>query len=225
MAHDVLVVGAHPDDETLGCGATIRRHVDAGDAVFAVHLTDGVGARADGDAPASAARLAAANCAADLLGFEWVARGDFPDNALDSLPLLELVRFVEEAKARVQPTLVYTHCGSDLNVDHRLAFQATLTAFRPRVQERCLELRTFEVASATEWGDPSLGPAFQPDLFVDATATWKVKIQALKAYSDELRPSPNSRSLEALDALSSWRGAQVGLVRAEAFRVVHRVVR
>ncbi len=222
----ILVVVAHSDDEALGCGATLRRHADQGDQVFCVSLTDGVGSRQDAQAhEEAAARRQSAAESAKLLGFQWVATGSFPDNALDSVPLLDIARFVESAKAMVGPSIVYTHHGGDLNVDHRAAFQAVLTAFRPQPGESCQEIRTFEVASSSEWSHASVGSLFVPQLFVDVAATWEQKMAALNAYDQEMRPFPHARSRQALDALSTWRGAQVGLARAEAFELVRRILR
>jgi LmbE family N-acetylglucosaminyl deacetylase len=224
MSNKVLVVAAHTDDEALGCGGTIRRHVERGDKVYASHLTDGVSSRTAGR-EAQRERSIAADKAADVLGFEWIAGGNFPDNAIDSIPLLEVVQFIEEVKKQVRPDLVYTHHGGDLNVDHRIAFQAALTAFRPQPGETVREIRTFEVASSTEWSDSSIAPNFAPNLFVDIADVWEHKRQALEAYHEEMRPFPHARSIEALDSLASWRGHQVGLERAEAFRIIRRIER
>lgn len=224
MDERILIVAAHSDDETLGSGATLRRHVDSGDEVFAVSLTDGVGSRDDVDGEALSERNQAAAKAAEILGFEWLRAGTFPDNAIDSVPLLEVVKFVEQVKREIEPTIVYAHHGGDLNIDHRLAFQATLTAFRPQPGEQLRELRTFEVASSTEWSDETIGTDFSPNLFVDVSEQWVHKKEALEAYSSEMRTFPHSRSYAALDALAMRRGNQVGLERAEAFRVIRRIV-
>ena len=223
-SRSVLVVAAHSDDETLGCGATIHRHHVAGDRVAAIHLTDGVGARAT-SADRVAERVRASDEAAAALGFEWVRRGSFPDNQLDAVELLSLVKFIEAAIGELRPDLVYTHHGADLNIDHRLTFRATLTATRPLPGATVTEVRTFEVPSSTEWSSPHLGPEFRPTLYVDVGPSWDAKLAALRAYSPELRPPPHPRSLEAIDALARWRGAQSGLERSEAFEVVRRIVR
>jgi len=225
-AERVLVVSAHADDEALGCGAAIRRHVDDGDRVSCISLTDGVGSRGDAkDSAAAAQRQKAADESARILGFKWIARGTFPDNVLDTIPLLEVARFVEAVKAQVRPDVIYVHHGGDLNVDHRVAFAAVVTAFRPQPHETYREIRTFEVPSSTEWNHVSAGAAFQPTLFVDVQDTWEAKRAALRAYEVEMRPFPHARSIEAIEALSTWRGAQVGLPRAEAFEVVRRILR
>jgi len=219
----ILVIAAHPDDETLGCGGAISRHADTGDQVFALSLTDGVGARAF---PPQAAqqRQEAANQAAECLNFRWIARGHFPDNAMDSAPLLEVVQFIEAVKDDLAPDLIYTHHGADLNVDHRIAFRAVMTAFRPQPDEQIPEIRTFEVPSSTEWSHRSMGTPFAPNLFVGTSDQWEAKIAALKAYGTEMRAFPHARSYEAVDALSTYRGVQAGLPRAEAFQIVRRVV-
>ncbi len=225
MAHRILVVVAHSDDETLGCGATLRRHATDGDEVFALHLTDGIGARLDQDDELTTDRVKSSEAAASILGFKWIQRGTFPDNRLDSIPLLEVVKFIESAKQSIQPDLVYTHNGSDLNIDHRVAFQATLTAFRMLSGEVCTEIRTFEVPSSTEWSDIQIASTFIPELFVCAESTWDAKVQALHSYEKELRAFPHPRSVVGIDALSRFRGMQSGLMRAEAFRTVRRITR
>jgi LmbE family N-acetylglucosaminyl deacetylase len=225
-AERVLVVAAHPDDEALGCGAVLRRHVEAGAEVFCVSLTNGVGSRADAHGREEVAqRGQAAAESARILGFRWLAQGDLPDNALDTVPLLDVARLVEVAKAEARPDIVYTHHGGDLNVDHRVAFAATLTAFRPQPRETYSEIRTFEVPSSTDWSHAAVGPDFHPTLFIDAVTTWPAKQAALAAYATEMRPFPHARSSQAIEALSTWRGAQVGLARAEAFEVIRRIVR
>src|SRR5262249_45995541 len=163
------VVSAHADDEALGCGATLRRHADAGAEISAICLTNGTGARGGSAKTAAAERQKVAEESARLLGFSWIALGDFPDNALDSLPLLEVARFVEAAKTEANPDIVYVHHGGDLNIDHRTAFAAVLTAFRPQPHETYTEIRTFEVPSATEWSHDQLGASFRPNLFVDVS--------------------------------------------------------
>lgn len=219
----VLVVAAHADDETLGCGATLRRHSEQGDETFGIYLTDGVGARGD-DLEAVRRRSLAADRAANALGFEWIARGDFPDNQMDSVPLLEIIQFVEAAVTTVKPNVVYTHSGSDLNVDHRLTFQAVLTALRPFDQSPCRELLSFEVPSSTEWSADPLG-SFTPTVYVDVQDHWDAKLEALGHYDEEMREYPHPRSQTGLEALARKRGMEVGLDMAEAFVQVRRIVR
>lgn len=212
----ILVLAAHPDDEVLGCGGTLRGHVLAGDEVHVVILADGAGSRPGGEAH-KAARAASARAAAGILGIRHVITHDLPDNRLDSVPLLDLVQIVERHVREVAPDMVYTHHGGDLNIDHRRAHEAVVTACRPQPGGRVASLLFFEVPSSTEWRAPGDAAPFAPNWFVDIAGTLDTKLDALRAYADELRPWPHPRSLEGVSHLARWRGATVGCGAAEAF--------
>jgi LmbE family N-acetylglucosaminyl deacetylase len=228
MSNNVLVVAAHPDDEVLGCGGTIARHVAEGDRVDVVFFTDGVGARFANESSVSHAeqlvRNESARRAAEILGIAPPACFGFPDNRLDGIDLLDLVKAVESAGERCRPSIVYTHWAGDLNVDHRLVYQSVITAFRPIEGTAVTRIRSFEIPSSTEWGDRSVTPAFQPNLFVAIDRFMDVKRRALEVYAQELRPFPHPRSNEALEALARWRGAEAGLKAAEAFVTIRERV-
>jgi LmbE family N-acetylglucosaminyl deacetylase len=221
----VLIVVAHPDDETLGCGGTIARHVRNGDKVYVVSMTDGVGARGIKDSTEIKRRAQASINASNILGLEWLECGTFPDNAMDTVRLLDVAKVIERAKTLTKPTIVYTHSSADLNIDHRIVSEATLTAFRPEPNEVWEEIRTFEVASATDYGHKSVTGEFVPNLYIDVTETWETKMAALNEYRMELRKSPHTRSFEGLENLARYRGNQVGLLYAEAFELIRRVCR
>jgi LmbE family N-acetylglucosaminyl deacetylase len=224
MAQSVLIVAAHPDDEVIGIGGTAARHAAAGDAVHIVILGEGLASR-NGSKTEKGALREAGRRAAAAIGAEPPIFAGLPDNRLDSLDLLDIVRHIEEAVEAVKPATVYTHHGNDLNVDHSLVHRATLTACRPLPQSSVRSIYTFETASSTEWGSPDLGAAFVPARFVDISATLATKRKALEAYAAEMRPFPHPRSIEAIEALARWRGASVGLDAAEAFGVVREVER
>jgi N-acetylglucosamine malate deacetylase 1 len=216
----VLVVAAHPDDEVLGCGGTIARHVAEGDLVHIVFYTDGVGARhavvgAQHESD-QALRNESAVAAADILGAKRPVSLGFPDNRLDSVDLLDLVQALETVSRPIEPTIVYTHWMGDLNVDHRLVYQSVITAFRPD-SRTVSQIRSFEVPSSTEWGDKSVTPPFRPTSYVDIGRFLNIKLQALDAYRQEMREFPHPRSATAIEALARWRGAESGLMAAEAF--------
>lgn len=221
----VLVVAAHPDDEVLGCGGSMARLADEGAAVHVHFLADGVGARsrrsggrpARPDATALKARRGAALKACDILGAASVTFGDFPDNRLDSVALLDVIKQVEARMAAVRPALVLTHHAGDLNIDHRRIHDAVVTACRPHPAQSVRSLLFFELPSSTEWQTPGSGAVFAPNWFVDVSKTLARKIEALKAYRMELRPWPHARSLEAVTHLARWRGSCVGVEAAEAF--------
>jgi LmbE family N-acetylglucosaminyl deacetylase len=216
----VLAVAAHPDDEVLGCGATLARHADQSDVVSVLILGTGALSR-EGAATAEAQRLQLqAHEAGRILGAHDVSVLDLPDNRFDSWDLLDVVKCVERELRRLAPEVVYTHHPGDLNVDHRRTFEAVMTACRPQGPDGPRRILSFEVASSTEWQAPSVAPAFAPNVFVDVTQTLERKVKALEAYASEIRPFPHPRSVEALRALASWRGASAGMPAAEAFVLV-----
>lgn len=222
----VLVVAAHPDDEILGCGATIARLVAEGHIVRIVILGEGGTSRTDGDnaGPEYVNRLAeASRAAATEVGAAGVALVGFPDNRFDHLDLLDIVKAVERVLDLFQPTTVFTHHGGDLNVDHRLTHQAVVTATRPTPGQRVTDVYAFEVPSSTEWAFQSEG-TFRPTYFVDVEQWLDRKLDAIRHYSDECRPFPHPRSAEALEVIARRWGTVVGRPAAEAFEIIRRVV-
>jgi LmbE family N-acetylglucosaminyl deacetylase len=224
MTENILVVAAHPDDEVLGMGGTIARHTAQGDRVFVLFLTDGVGARGGKDDDALQRRREAAESATELLGAEIVAFHDFPDNELDTVPLLALVKAIEDAKKKVSPQRVYTHHGGDLNIDHRRVSQAVLTAFRPQPGESCREIFAFEVNSSTEWSAPSVTTPFLPDTYIDISKQQDTLRAACQSYAEEMREAPHTRSIDSVLRAAKHRGSQVGLDAAEAFVTLRRII-
>lgn len=225
VSRKVLVVAAHPDDEVLGMAGTLHRHTRQGDKVGVLFLGEGVSSRGAIDETSIRRREQAASVAARHLGIDILGFGRFPDNALDTVPLLHLTRFIEHCKHTFLPDVVYTHHGGDLNIDHRLASQAVMTAFRPQPGERCTALLAFEVASATEWSSPAVTPPFLPDTWVEVSTDLGPARRALDCYAEELREHPHTRSREAWETRIRHRGHQVGVEAAEAFVTLRRVLR
>ncbi len=228
MPQSILVVAAHPDDEVLGCGGTIARHADAGDLVRVLIVAEGATSRQGQRDRAQVAdeltRLAqAAQTASTILGAVGVELMDLPDNRLDSLDRLDLIKQIEERIARDQPQVVYVHHAGDVNVDHRRLHEAVVTACRPIPGQPVRRLLSFEAASSTEWQPPGSAPAFHPNWFVDISSQWERKCLALEAYASEMRPWPHARSIESLEHLARWRGAQVGVEAAEAFCLLRQI--
>ncbi len=222
MSHDiVLIVAAHPDDEVLGCGGTIARHVKDGDEAHILFFTDGVGARFSSiDARYendTILRNKSAQIAADILGAKAPIYLDFPDNRLDKVDLLDLVQALEAVGKKIKPSVIYTHWAGDLNIDHRRVYEAVITAFRPISGGNVKKIRSFEVPSSTEWGDRSVNRTFAPTTYVDIEQFMDVKMRAIEAYAQEMRSFPHPRSALALEALARWRGAESGFAAAEAF--------
>jgi LmbE family N-acetylglucosaminyl deacetylase len=223
----LLVVAAHPDDEVLGCGATVRKLVNGGWRAHLAVMTAGVAGRlVSGSAagPEQGALRAQLLRAADVIGFHGVDTFDFPDNRMDTVSRMDLALVLREVVERVRPTLVFTHHPGDYNWDHTRTFDAVMMAARPNPPDFApLEIRTFEVLSSTEraWQEPAR--AFHPNLYVDVARTIDMKKLALRYYEMEYRPYPHPRSIEGVEYLARRRGNEAGLEYAEAFHVVRRV--
>jgi LmbE family N-acetylglucosaminyl deacetylase len=226
MIRSVLVLAAHPDDEVLGCGGTIAKFAVEGAIVHVAFFADGVFSRV-GDHAIKRAELAARRIAAqkacDILGAKSVSFEDFPDNKMDTIPLLEITQVVERLIARYQPEIVLTHHMGDVNIDHRRLHEGVVTACRPQKGHPVKTVLCFEVPSSTEWQLPGSGPAFIPNWFVDISSTLKLKLTALDVYSEELREWPHPRSKKGVEHLAHWRGASVGVDAAEAFFLGRKV--
>jgi len=220
---EILVVAAHPDDEILGCGATLARHAAAGDRVHVFILATGLTARGAVGKGALEALQAAARRAAQAVGAEAPDFAGFPDNRLDGMELLDIVKTIEAKVEALQPEIIYTHHGGDLNIDHRIACEAVATACRPLPGASMRAIYAFETLSSTEWAVASTHTAFRPNHFVDVNGHMAAKLAALEAYSSEMRPWPHARSVEAVQALAAFRGANVGCAAAEAFSVIREL--
>lgn len=219
----VLVIAAHPDDEVLGCGGTIARLSRESQDIYLFILGEGItsryGQRQDADQMELLDLRSRSQQVAKLLGAKDLFLYDLPDNRFDTLPLLDLTKIIEEIIKKVQPQIIYTHHGGDLNLDHSLTFRATLTATRPMTGSPVKEIYTFEVPSSTEWAFGRLG-SFNPNVFVDVNATIETKLQGMAVYQSELRPYPHPRSPEAIRAISRRWGSVAGCEFAEAFELI-----
>jgi LmbE family N-acetylglucosaminyl deacetylase len=223
MSRNVVVVAAHPDDEVLGAGGTIARHVADGDCVQVVFMADGVASRNGGDQGADIRRSQAANAALGILGVSQCHYLGCSDNAMDETTVLTVVKKLEPVLRNCSPGVIYTHHFGDLNIDHRITQQAVMTICRPQPGETCREIYGFEVLSSTEWQTVGDRP-FLPSLFVDISSFVDRKLMALNAYAEEMRAVPHSRSVEHSELLARHRGHSVGVMHAEAFEV-YRIIR
>lgn len=222
----VLVVAAHPDDEVLGCGGTIARHRDRGDDVRVVFLAEGITARyqpEEFDLPQVRQESVRRNenAARALACLDVPEKEVFTDERyccrLDQVPQIDLVKQIEGHIRDWKPTRLLTHAAADTNIDHCMAHRAVIAACRPLAGTPLRTILSFEVLSSTEWNPTAPFPAV---VFADVTAQMDRKIQAMAAYEGEMRAAPHSRSEQALRALAGYRGAQIGVLYAEAFGVI-----
>jgi LmbE family N-acetylglucosaminyl deacetylase len=216
---NVLVVSAHADDETLGCGGTLLRHGERGDEISWLLITEPQpGGRWSEEARASKAaaleRVAAAYRAREVIRF------GHPAGRLDEVPVADLVHGIARAVERARPEVVYLVHAGDVHTDHQVAFGAAMSALKPFHLRRLGVGRvlSYETLSSTE---AAAVPSFAPNLHVDISPWLERKIEVMAMYETEMQPEPLPRSASAIRALARYRGATVGVEYAEAFVLVH----
>lgn len=229
MKNNIMVIAAHPDDEVLGCGATIAKHTKAGDKVKVIILAEGLTSRSKHRNPKENAcelsqLVKSARKANDILGVSSIEFCDFPDNRMDSVDLLDIIKVVEGYIQQFKPEIIYTHHTGDLNIDHRIVQQAVVTACRPTSFCTVKTILFFEVPSSTEWQVATSFPYFKPNWFVNVSDTLSLKLKAMEEYHSEAREWPHPRSVLALQHLARWRGASIGVDAAEAFLLGRRLL-
>jgi LmbE family N-acetylglucosaminyl deacetylase len=218
----VLVIVAHTDDESFGCGGFIKK-LSSNNNVKAISFTNGVGARANKKINALKFRKKASYEASKILGFDWMQQYNYPDNELDKVSLLEIIRVIEIYKKKFKPHIILTHNFSDLNIDHRKIAEAALTAFRPEPKETLELFLTFEVPSATDYRVLRNKKNFMPNYFVNIEKFIDKKIKAIKCYKNEIKKYPHSRSILGIKNLNKLRGNQSGLKYSEAFEIIRKI--
>jgi len=232
----VIVFVAHPDDEVLGMGGTILKHNQKGDVVKVVYLATGITSRRSTNFQNSVSyeqnknkinqmqkeikdlrKDAKKSCS--ILKVKDSKFYDFPDNEMDSVPLLKIVKVIEKEIKETKPDRIYTHHFHDLNIDHRTVFNAVLTATRP-MGLNVKEIISFEVPSSTEWNYPV---QFNPNYFVEIKSQLSAKIKAMEAYKNEIRDFPHPRSVKNLKNVSERWGSVSGNKAAEAFEIIRKI--
>lgn len=215
---NVLVISPHPDDECLGVGGTIAQLAQAGCEVtvltVAEHLPplypESTGRLIRDEAMRAHKRLRVSNSI--FL--------DIPAVTLTEHPRAELNRSVQEALVSVRPKLVFIPFP-DRHIDHRIVFDAAMVATRPvRAGIKIKLVAMYETLSETHWNAPAAEASFTPTWTVDISTTIEDKLMAYSCYESQLGANPGPRSMEAVKALSVFRGSQCSMNYGEAFQLV-----
>lgn len=212
----ILVLAAHPDDETLGCGGTIKKLSEEGHEIQLITFTDGVGSRNNNEVN----RNPKLEQVSKILGIHKHSSGAFPDNAMDSVPLLEICKFIE-SNVDYTPDIVFTHFIGDLNIDHQLVTKAALSAFRPQRGNK-MKIYSYYVHSSTDYNPTTY---FDGKVYVELNEEHlHAKMDALKIYEAEMRPYPHSRSYQNVENLMRVWGSEMGLVYCEKFKLLREII-
>jgi LmbE family N-acetylglucosaminyl deacetylase len=223
---NILIVAAHPDDEILGCGGLIAKNIKKKNKLRVIFLAEGVTSRYSKDEinhpriiKKSNQRNKNAILALKELGVKKseIFLSTNPCCRLDDFNQLEIIKTIEQHIKDFKPNEIFTHWHSDTNIDHRIVYEATITASRPVYDFNIDLIASYEVLSSTEW---NFRESFNPNYFEDISEFIDSKIKAIKLYKEELKSYPHSRSIKSIKSLSNYRGVQAGYKNAEAFNII-----
>lgn len=228
----IMVIVAHPDDELLGCGATMNKLINEYNCnIRLIILGEGITSRSDKSELknwSNEISLHKQNIkdAGKCIGYTSISIFDLPDNRFDSIALLDIIKLIEKEKKDFLPEIIFTHHGGDLNIDHQRTFDAVITATRPLQDESVCTIITFETPSGTEWRASSDPKHFLPNLFIEVSeSNMSAKINGMNSYKFERRDYPHPRSSDALKILAKRYGIMMGGNYYEAFQIVRMNLR
>ena len=217
----VLVIAPHPDDEILGCGGNMIKHIEAGDEVFVCIATKGCLPLFSPES-VEKVRNEAKKCH-NLIGVKKTFFLDFPAAMMEKVERYEMNGKVLDVIREVQPDIVFIPHWGDMQKDHQMVAEACMVALRPKYEPKVKAIYSYETMSETAWNAPNVQNEFIPNVFVDITETLEKKKDALKVFETQVSPFPDARSLESIEALAKYRGALMHVAAAEAFMLIREI--
>lgn len=218
----VAVVAPHPDDETLGCGGVLLKHVARGDHVHWIVFT-GISSELGFTEERIRSRDDEIRRVTEAYGFAGTHRLGFPTMQLDRLPKADLVGALGSVVRKLAVHTLYVPYRNDAHSDHAAVFDACAACTKTFRYPSVRSVRAYETLSETEYGVKPEDPGFRPNLFVDVSGFMDRKLEIMGIYASEMAPFPFPRSNVALRALSQLRGSQCGATAAEAFMVLKEI--
>lgn len=218
---NVLVVAPHPDDEILGCGGTMLKHIEAGDNVYVcivTHATPPIYPEGASKGIQEAAR----QC------HQWMGVKDtfflnFPTVMLETVYRFKINDALLDVVQKTKTDVLYIPHYGDMQKDHQIVAEACMVAARPKYSHKVSMVFGYETMSETGWNIPNVQNEFMPNTFVDISQYLEKKKEALQYYESQLNPFPDARSLGAIEALAKYRGALMHLNAAEAFMLLREL--
>jgi LmbE family N-acetylglucosaminyl deacetylase len=222
MSKRILVIAPHPDDETLGCGGSLLKHRASGDKISWVIVTKAY--EPDWSASVIESREKQIEQVSKAYGFEHRHRLTFPAAKLDTVPLNDLIHAFADVISEVKPNWIYTVHSGDIHSDHRVVFEATISAVKPFGSHGVQRLLSYETISSTDATPSASLRAFSPNVFSDISQYMDRKLEIMAIYEGEVHPYPMPRAVESIRSLGRFRGSTVAVEYAEAFMMLREVL-
>ncbi len=217
----VLVIAPHPDDETLGAGGTLLRHIAGGDEVYWCIVTH---AFADSADDYRQCRINVIEKVNEAYGFKGYFLLDFPAAGLDTVPRKTIIDALFSIFHKVKPDTVYCVGNGDVNTDHDVIYEALMAAAKPAYVPFLKEILLYEVISSTNWAFPVKSALFLPNVFVDISGFIMRKLEIIALYGEEIKGPPHPRSIEILKSWGKVRGSAMNVEYAEVFHLARKII-
>ncbi len=216
----VLVFVAHQDDETIGCGGTIKKWTDEGSEVHVCFMTDGstgIEQGVDGKEIVTT-RMLEAKKATTILGVKELHTLNLPCQKVVNKQqtfhkVIELIR-------RVKPDLVITHGQECKHRDHKRT-SAIVEEACWKASENILEELGGTHMVQSLWAFEILDPHDNPDIVVDITEQYESKIKAMNVYVSQ--EGILGAIYDYLNGIAKVRGYSIGVKYGESFKRIGRV--
>ncbi|WP_298247483.1 PIG-L deacetylase family protein [uncultured Christiangramia sp.] len=219
MGRTVIVISAHPDDEVLGAGGTILKHIDRGDEVYWL-ITTNISTEQGFSKEKVESRQREIRDVENLFGIKATFSLNYPTMTLSSSSIIKMVPEISAIFNKVEPAIIYCLNRSDAHSDHRITFDAVLACTKSFRYPYIKKVLMYECLSETEFAPALPEKVFLPNYYVDISKYMDKKIEGMKIYASELGEHPFPRSIENIKALATYRGASVGVKYAEAFQLI-----
>jgi len=212
----VLVIAPHPDDETLGCGGTLLKHINDGDSVNWLIMTSMQNSD-EYDEDQKQKQISTIDSVAKAYPFNKFHQAQFQTSLLDSFPKIELIKEISSFIKRLEPSILYLPHPHDIHSDHEAVFSAAISCSKSFRYPYIKKVRVYETLSETDFSLSLNNNGFNPNLFIDISDYLERKVEIMKLFEGEIKDHPFPRSERSINSLASLRGAVAGCEYAESF--------
>ncbi|MFN9109901.1 MAG: PIG-L deacetylase family protein [Bacteroidota bacterium] len=218
-SNTIIVISAHPDDETLGAGGTLLKHKAAGDEIYWLIITNVFESQGFSKERVESRQIEIQKVS-NAFGFKQTFQLNYPTMSLSSSSLIKMVPEISKVFLEVQPDTIYSLNRSDAHSDHRIVFDAVMACTKSFRYPFIKKVLMYECLSETEFAPALPEKTFIPNYYVNVTDFMDEKINIMQIFESELGAHPFPRSIENIKALATYRGASVGVNYAEAFQLL-----